>query len=398
MTDIALLAASPEPTGQGERIEAMDALRGFALLGVLIINMFTFMGPMARLFEPWASMRWMQFLVLALVQGKFYCLFSLLFGMGFSVQLERMQARGIEGTALYRRRLVVLLLIGLVQGLLVWEGDILLPYALLGFVLLAFRRRHERIWLGLAVALLLYSTVQVLIEAAHVSLQALPPEDSHLEAIRAYAQGPYALLLETRVGLLLRNYLSAVLGVGPQILAMFFMGAWAGRKRLLTDRAAHRTLMRQLAGWGLGLGIPVNALYAVWLMKAGPTVAGRVLLLRAHALFLLGGPLLTIGLASAFVLVMEHVRALGRLAPMGRMALTHYLTHSLVFATLFSFVGLGNYGKVSILWAPPLAIGTWLAQAWLSPLWFRRFRMGPMEWLWRALTYGKAPAFRSENT
>ncbi len=398
MTEAVNQVASPAaPTREGERIEVMDALRGFALLGVVIVNMFTFMGPMSRLFARWPSQEWVQFLVLGLVQGKFYSLFSLLFGAGFSLQLERLEARGVPVVALYRRRLAILLLIGLAQGILIWNGDILLPYALLGFVLLAFHHRSDRSLLIGAALLLLFNAGLVLYAATQQGAVDVPDASYQAETTRLYAQGPYVAMFQLRCQQLMENYASTLEGFGPQILAMFLLGAWAGRRGILADPERHRGLLRSLCGWGLGLGLPANAIYALLVVRVGSPAPGHMAPFLVQAFYYVCVPLLTLGLASAFLLASQRVRALGKLAPMGRMALTHYLTHSLIFATLFSFVGLKNYGKVSVLWAPPLAIATWVLQAWVSPHWFKRFRMGPVEWLWRTLTYGKAPAFRSQN-
>lgn len=384
------------PVERHERIQGMDALRGFALLGVLTINMFTFIGPFDRMFDHWASWRWLQFFVLMMVQGKFYCLFSWLFGMGFSVQLQRLEARGLQGNRLYRRRLAVLLCLGLAQGLLIWMGDILFSYAVLGFVLLTFRRRSDRVLWVSACVLIGFSTLFILREALlggiHVQLS-----EGQAEAIRAYAQGPYAALFKVRLKQLLENYTLTLVGVGPQILGMFLLGAYVGRRGWLADPVAHRTSLKRMAFWGLGLGLPMNAVYAAMMQKGGMPAPGHLLPLYAQLIFIPFGPLLTLGMAAAFILVLPTWRALQALAPAGRMALTHYLTHSVVFTTVFSFWGTGTYGRIPTWWAPPLALATWWLQVAVSPWWLRHFRMGPVEWVWRSLTYGKAQPFRSQE-
>src|SRR5688500_16136464 len=134
------------PVAARERIEVMDVLRGFALLGILLMNMEAFVGPLMESLPGvnprlTGADRWVDTAIYVLVQGKFFTLFSLLFGMGFAVMLERANAAGTSGTALYARRLFALLGIGLVHAILIWSGDILLTYALLGFVLLLFFRR-----------------------------------------------------------------------------------------------------------------------------------------------------------------------------------------------------------------------------------------------------------------
>jgi uncharacterized protein len=397
------------PVARHERIEALDALRGFALLGVVTINMFTFMGPMDRIWEPWGGARWLQFLVLALVQGKFYCLFSFLFGMGFSIQMGRLEARAANALGIYRRRLAVLLFIGLAQGVLVWMGDILLPYAVLGFALLAFRARQDRTLLRWAVGLLFASTLLSLFMAAtaagwlsadahrQMAEEALKAKAHTAESIRVYSHGPYAALFRIRLQELIQNYVLSLLLVGPQILAMFLCGVWAGRKGVLRDPESHGPFLRRVAAWGLGLGLPLNAFYAGMMLKGGMPSPANTISLLATALFIVAGPLLTFGLASGFVLLLPRVRALSALAPLGRMALTNYLCHSLVFTSVFYFWGTGRYGSVPPWMAPPVALATWLLQIALSRAWLARFRMGPFEWVWRTLTYGKAQPFRSDS-
>jgi uncharacterized protein len=401
--------ASPVP--RHERIEAMDALRGFALLGVVTINMFTFLGPLERIWDPWPAFHWLQTLVLALVQGKFYCMFSFLFGMGFAVQLGRLQERGVDAPRLYRRRLVVLLLIGLAQGVLVWMGDILLPYAVLGFALLAFRARKDRTLLIWALGLIALSTFLPLMAglgmmahdatpAGHQELlqEAAKAKVQMAESIRVYAQGPYAALFRVRLKELAFDYLMSLCFVGPQILAMFLCGAWAGRRGLLRDLEVHAPFLRRVAAWGLGLGLPCGFLYAYLTLKGGAPGPTNASFLLATAFFVPTGPLLTFGMAAAFVLLLPRLRVLGALAPLGRMALTNYLTHSLVFTSVFYFWGTGRYGSVAPWMAPPLALATWLLQIGISTWWLRRFRMGPVEWVWRSLTYGAAQPFRSEGS
>ena len=148
MQDVSAVAIRPQlaPVGAGERIEVMDVLRGFALLGILLMNIEAFVGPAVEALggvNPrfQGADRWVDAAIYVLVQGKFFTLFSLLFGMGFAIMLERAHAVGTSGMALYARRLLALLASGLAHALLVWSGDILVSYALFGFVLLLFFRR-----------------------------------------------------------------------------------------------------------------------------------------------------------------------------------------------------------------------------------------------------------------
>lgn len=398
-----------EPLPARERIAAMDALRGFALFGILVVNILFFSGPMQENFmRPWlgAPHGWLRGGVLWLFQGKFYCLFSFLFGMGFSVQIARLEARGASPAGVYSRRLLALLGIGLLHGLLVWMGDILACYALIGFLLLAFRRRHDRtllIWAGclLGVTVLFYLLLWMVVSVA-LSVPAAAPELAKAEALQAqqtarrlaealqaYGQGPYALLFRARLRELLGNY-GMTLMLLPQVLAMFLLGAWAGRKGVLRDPAAHRSLLGRTALWGLLLGLPANAWYA-WSLGHGMPGPKNPTAFLGFALYGVAAPGLALGYAATLVLVfgrpgLAWLRA-GLAAP-GRMALTNYLTHSLVLTSVFYFYGLGLYGRLPLPTALGVALLLYALQIPASRLWLRQHAMGPAEQVWRRLTYG----------
>lgn len=404
-----------EPIPQQERIEAMDVLRGFALLGILLVNILFFSGPMQEtIMRPWreSPQPWLQGAVTWLVQGKFYCLFSFLFGMGFAVQIARLEARGGQVAGVYARRLAVLLGFGLLHGLLVWMGDILAIYAATGFLLLAFRRRKPRtllVWAAclLALGILLWLCLWLLVTLV-ASVPAAAAEFAKAEAaqkaeiarrlaesLQAYGKGPYALLFQVRARELLFNYGMTLMFL-PQILAMFLLGAWAGRKGVLRDPEANATLLRRTALWGLPLGLAANAYYAWSLGHAmpGPQNPGGFL---GYAVYYLGAPVLSLGYAATLLLALRRPaleRLLRPLAAPGRMALSSYLTHSLVFTTLFYFYGLGLFHRLALPWAYALALLLYALQIPASQAWLARFAMGPAEWLWRTFTYGAAPPFR----
>lgn len=410
---------SAQPVVLQDRIETMDMLRGFALLGILLVNVLFFCGPMQETFmRPWRELAhpWLQAGITWLAQGKFYCLFSFLFGMGFSVQTARLEARGFPPAGIYARRLLVLLAIGLLHGTLIWMGDILAVYALAGFLLLAFRNRQPRtllIWaacflaLSTLLTLLLWLVVTIALTVPTAALEIARQEAAQkadqakklADALQAYGQGPYALLFWVRLRELLGNY-GMTLGVLPQILAMFLLGAWAGRKGILKDPAAHRGLLVKVARYGLLFGLPANAWYA-WSLGQGFPGPGNPQAFLAFALYVTAAPALTLAYASGLVLAFQRPGLNAILRPLsapGRMALTSYLTHSLVMTTIFYFYGLGLYGRLPVPAAFGLGLGLFALQIPLSRAWLDRFTMGPAEWLWRSLTYGSPPAFRKTGT
>ncbi len=400
------------PTAPHERIERLDVLRGFALLGVFAVNMLTFTQPMeAHFLNPLAAhpSPWTLGLLVALAQGKFYALFSFLFGMGFGLQEARLQRHGDDATRLLRRRLWVLLGLGLLHGVLIWSGDILFMYAGIGFLLMSFRTRSDRAlrtWilalLGLLSALLVAAGVLLILEARHspetiakeAAEQLRQMEATLQNALQAYGHGPFPTLFRQRLRDLAGNY-GLTLGVLPQILALFLLGLLTSRLRFAQDAPEREPWLKRVAAWGLGLGLPLNLLTTL-LMGRGPAGPANPWGLVALGLYIPGSTLLCLGYAAALARI--HQRPGGAwlryLAWPGRMALTCYLTHSILFTFTFNAYGLGLYGKVGLGSALLMAVSLWLALIPLCRAWLSRYRMGPAEWLWRSLTYGRAQAFR----
>ncbi len=397
------------PVQPQERVPAMDVLRGFALLGVFAVNMLFFAAPYQQsMLRPWPEAAHPGFMAFLLLfwQGKFYCLFSFLFGMGFAEQVDRLEARGEPAPRIYRRRLAWLLVIGLAHGLLVWMGDILFIYALLGFLLLAFRKRKPKTLLVWSLCLLVLPTLAGLVvfalmkvgqgipeAAAQMAAAAKKQEVEAAEAItrslRVYGYGPYGELFRLRARELAGNY-AMTLMVAPQIFAMFLLGAWTSRKGLLKDPEAHRGLVSKILGWGLALGLPGNA-FNLWCSSKGMPGPGNPLSMAGMAAYYVSAPALMLAYVAGLVKLLQSGAA-GLVRPLawnGRMALTNYLTHSVLFTLVFYFFGLGLYGRTTAVQGFLMALGLWLLQIPLSKWWLSGHAMGPAETVWRRLTYGR---------
>jgi uncharacterized protein len=322
-------------------------------------------------------------------------LFSLLFGLGFALQLERARARGAGGITRYARRLVVLAAIGAVHGFFVWWGDILLTYAVVGLLMLAFVRLPDRVLvaLGIVSAVALPSLLKPWM---HPLLSAMPgPAEVSAASVEAFRSASWTRTL--RANLMFSGWERvSSLALVSFVLGRFLLGLWAGRRGLLQRPLEHLPLLRCLCLWGLSIGVVTGLLS--WAGTAPhaalPWLHGgaRLLVLR-----LLDGitPLaLGIGYAAGFVLLYQRPawqRRLRVLAPVGRMALTHYLSQSVLGVMLFYGIGLGlgpRWGMAGVFGAWVLIFGT---QVLLSQLWLVRFRYGPLEWLWRWMTYGGPP-------
>ena len=397
------------PVRSQDRIEAIDILRGVAILGILIVNMGLFSMPEVIGHRSWSSLadEGAQRLILFTAQEKFKTLFSLLFGLGLAVQMMRAEARGVGFVPLYARRLGVLFLIGAMHFVFLWDGDILHDYALLGCVLLLFRHRSLDtllIWAGVALAIpaLLYSLTTASAITGRVS-QPLATWAAYeigtdnpggaAETTRLYSQGTYADMVKTRAqefpGDLLPDTDDAF------VFAMFLLGLYAGRRKLFHDVSANRFLFRRVLGWGLGLGIAGNVVFAIG--GAYDPTPGKVMENVGRLCLVIAAPALSFSYAAAIALLSQRTRWhrwLKPLAAVGRTALSNYLMQSVFCTVIFYGAGLALYGRVGPFSGLLLTFGIFLVQVPLSVWWLRRFQFGPIEWLWRSLTYWRLQPMR----
>lgn len=406
-------AADLSPTRLDERVLELDVLRGFAVLGILVVNMKYFMTPFyphATGLERWgAADHIVEDLILFLALGKFYTLFSFLFGMGLAIQMTRATIRGVAFVPLYVRRLGILLFIGLAHTFLVWVGDILAAYAALGFLLLLFRHRSETSLIRWSVFFLVLPIVINTALFGLVALAGMTPEAAaQLErnfaasavtyqalaeqSLRVYAQGTFTEILAQRV----QDFQFVVLrylfnGNGPHIFASFLFGLFVGRRGWFQGLPAYRSRIRTLLWWSLVVGIVANAWLVIAETLSHPTRPSAMGILKA-ASFAVGAPALSSCYVSAIVLLVQHERWRQRFAPLaavGRLALSNYLGQSLLCTLIFYSYGLGLYGTVGPAVGLAFTVGIWLLQLVLSAWWVERFRFGPVEWVWRSLTYLK---------
>ncbi|WP_168171482.1 DUF418 domain-containing protein [Lacimicrobium sp. SS2-24] len=401
------------PVGENERIVLLDALRGFALLGILLMNIEFFQRPLQAIMLGFESdqqgldymVAWFSF---TFVQGKFYTLFSFLFGLGFVVFMDRAVQKTTRPKRLFFRRLLILLVIGVAHLFLVWGGDILHLYAFLGLVLMLFiNSPAKRLWKWgvsfyfLLPVLMLWLgalAIQAAMSEPEVAAQmqsefeqdkvSLLADVARGEAI--YAGGDYWQAVQWRIEEWYAMYLDGgLLFFGPIILGAFLIGAAFGRRGVFSDVSAHRGLFKRMVLWGYGVGLPATLYWGYagrGLDMLYPTIeyAGMITVSQIANLAMC---LAYIGTLS--LLFLHGARWIHYLAPAGRMALTNYLLQSVVFTMLFYGYGLGLYGEYGRAATTLMAVVFYALQLWLSHLWLRRFRMGPMEWCWRTLTYGE---------
>lgn len=406
-----LTTAGGQPIQLNDRAAILDVLRGFAVLGILLDNMVAFTGfgfmseKQMQALPTWPADGILGLLELAFVHGKFYSLFSLLFGIGFSIILLRSAQKGVNGMKIFYRRLAILLLIGAAHIYFLWPGDILLLYALLGFVLPLFRKASDKALLIWATALILSP---LLIDAFKVLFQlktggvlermgeAIDKKNGITSPDMLFnfiwgENASWSNFWKAQQGGALYRYAYIVESNRiPKVLGMFLIGLYVGRNMMYAHLQEHVSLLKTIRKWGFVVGIPFSLAMA-WFEIDGKSVPGAAGLLDT-ASYAFGVVPLSLAYVASICLLWTRTNGATRwaaLAPVGRMALTSYLTHTIVCITLFYGIGFGLGGNIGPSVFFPIAFAIYGLQIVLSTWWMRRFNYGPVEWLWRQLTYGK---------
>lgn len=391
------------PTTAAERIGEIDIIRGFALFGVLWMNLAghaNFMIPegVIKALPTAALDRWVEPFGAWFAEGKAQCLFSLLFGFGFAILSSRAQARGADADAIYLRRILILLAVGFAHFFLLWMGDILHAYALMGLVLMLTRRWPSPLLLILGVTLAVGAfSCAILWYLLHTPQGQLP---DFVALSRAGQARRWSVFLGHDYPAFVRE---VVLSAGPEfyftligpaflgtILGRFLLGQWIFRQGWLQDTGRYLTGFRRAAPWMVGIGV----------ILAGISPVMGLLGLRAPGLWRIGRVLadesgqlvLALGYGALIVVLCAHPawrRVLSGLGAAGRMALTNYLTQSLIFFFVLYGFGLGWLRFAGPTFCLALALGVYGLQILLSRWWLARYRFGPAEWLWRSATYGR---------
>lgn len=383
---------SIKPTGVNERIISIDVMRGFALLGIFVVNMLFFHSPYIYI-NPYT---WFQNpsdyetfkMIDIFVQGSVYPLFSMLFGYGLAMQFLKSTANGGPFAKFAVRRLTVLLIIGCIHAFLIWAGDILITYALAGFVLILMIRLKP-IWL-LLISIFLFLIPNGLLYGLVYLGSLLEPNATiiytgiqEIEAsIVAYGQGSWGDIFSQRLSDWL--YMS---GNGLIVISMLFtivpfllLGAAAAKWKLI-ERA------RELKVYWM--------ITVLVMLIVGTVIKWLPYLLEANLFTMgiqdtFGGPLQAIAYAGIIALVCSipfAAKILSPISKVGRMSMTTYLMQSIIATTIFYAYGFGLYGKIDLSTGTWMAIGIYAFQVVFAEIWFTKFKQGPVEMLWRKLTY-----------
>lgn len=432
--DAAASSKAATPIAGSGRIGALDALRGFAVLGILVMNVYAFAMPFAAYANPLvaggteAHNLAVWFVTHVFFDQKFMAIFSMLFGAGIVLMSSRAEERGARPAGYFYRRQAGLLLIGALHAYLLWFGDILFFYAVTGMLIYAFRRRRPRTLI--VAGLLLLAVAPLISYGAGGYLQKLAAEAASYEAqeaggavlsagqretIEAWQEvratvlpGPQEIAADVeayRSGYvdILRH--RAPLVASFQLEALPFFAFWrigglmligmALLKLGILSGSAGEGFYRRLAitGYATGLPLAIASGFNAWAHDFDALYMLRLGQLPNYV----ASVLVALGHIGAFMLLTGSSRFrsfVARCAAAGRMALSNYLLQSVVMTSIFYGYGLGLYGHVPRVGQMAMAGALIVLQLSLSPWWLSRFRFGPAEWAWRSLTYGRLQPLR----
>lgn len=404
------------PSNQTERIKVIDALRGFAVFGMFMINIRVFSGYAFFYDESQSNLVLADLdtifnqIQIVFFEGKFYTLFALLFGIGFAIQIVKASPENSSFIKHYSRRLFFLLLIGIVHLWGIWFSDILVMYALCGYLLLLVRNVSDRGLIRIVLLLLLipgtYAWYIQSTDGGYTNIMHDWISNKWMSAGLPVSSNEYDTFHINDIAQVIRheswNKVFMFNGIGPairlyltthdlriiKILAMFILGLWIGRNIIFRRIHENRSFLKKTAITGFIIGLPLNIFFA---MDHDTGIENTYFVIR-NTLDTFGHISLTSAYAATFALLYQtRLRKFidMNFKAVGRTALSNYILQSLLGIILFysAGVGLGEYFGAAMLTVYVFAIFGF--QILVSKLWLNNFRFGPLEWIWRVLTYGK---------
>jgi uncharacterized protein len=408
------------PVQSKDREIFMDVLRGFAVLGIFIANLggFTwysendhFSGPMLL---PEMDHK-MQFLHEMFIEGKFYSIFSLLFGWGIALQINRGIAKGVDAVPTIKRRLVFMLILGAIH-LLIWPGDIVFFYAMLGFLLLPFRKFSDKTLLIIGSLLILLpiglygakmnwpwlnAPADILYQTGGRIGHFLNHTNSDEEVKHLFRQGNWWDITKAHMaGFFFRyGYLFFVSRI-PKVLGMFLIGFVVGRSNFYKNILQHKKILNYIIVVGFIVGVPANyylAHYMSWYDNDYYNL--KINGFYQTLAYALG--VVPLSMTYVAILMLSFQTTIGKkilslLAPVGKMAFSNYIMQSFIGNYVFLGAGLGYLERVGPFYFTLFGVAVFILQIILSTLWLTYFNYGPLEWIWRSATYKKWQPFRKQ--
>ena len=425
---------SLKPVTPDARIEAVDMLRGCALLGILVINVISYALPSATLFNApiaggfaGADLAVWEVSYMVFFQ-KMMAIFSMLFGAGVILMSTRAEAVGRTFGAIYYRRILWLGVFGLIHAYLFWYGDILFPYAIAGLLLYPLRRIPTKFLVGLGILVIvvgvlmsagtgmMFEYVRGQAEAGEAAVSAgktmnqqqeimsevwdelnqsfNPSQEKLNEEIEAI-QGSYGEMVKYRLPETLAMHIQALpFFIFWRVFGMMLIGMGLMKAGVFSaERSTRFYTILAIGGYVIGLSLTGYGMKQLFAANFD-----FVYYFRAGGLYdYVGSVFVSLGHVGLIMIIFRSGILSGlrkRLAAVGRMALSNYLTHTLIFTVLFCGFGFGLFGEINrfgLIW---MVFGVWILQLLISPIWLRHFRFGPAEWIWRTLTYWRRQPMR----
>ena len=422
------------PVSAGERLASLDSLRGVAVLGILFMNIYAFAMPLAAYSNPLvmggteALNIGIWFVTHIFFDQKFMSIFSMLFGAGMILMMNRAESRGATFGPIYYRRTFWLLVLGALHGYLIWFGDILFIYALMGMIVFLLRKAPPKTLIAIAIVILPITLLinfgsSFYIEDLQNQVAEIQQVESAGEAIDETQQkkldewsemrpffAPSEADIQEEVTAHKGDYMDVLVHRAPFVVFMqvnltLVFGIWRVGGLMLIGMALMKLgvlsgerstrFYTRMALWSYGLGLPLAILSGAILdaHDFDPLYVARVGGIPNYVASIL----VSFGHIAVVVLIVRSGVLRGiveRFAAVGRMALSNYLMHSVVMTTIFYGYGLSLYAEIPRLWQQAFVLALVTLQLLISPWWLKRFSFGPMEWLWRSLTYGQRQPMR----
>ncbi|MCP4553622.1 MAG: DUF418 domain-containing protein [Bacteroidetes bacterium] len=406
-------ANQPKPISAVNRIVCLDILRGIAIFFIFSANIVYFSGYFNYPVESRSGATffiiddYFEFIMYTLVDGKFYSIFSLLFGIGCVIQYNNLTKYNKSFASFFRRRMFWLLLIGLIHLVFFWMGDILTLYALLGFALVWFVNLNNKQLLKWAAILILLPIANwIIINTVgwnypvyfydlsvqynqNLGLPIAEWQGISMTDFVAYLENDNLIeFFKINIGNSIIR-LADILNEGRtfKVFGIFLIGLWAGRKILNENVLDNTTFLKKVAIWGICIGLPISVIRTSITYFSSHNEFWSLMKTLSYAF---GTVPLAIGyVASLALLYTKRNTFLNWFAPVGKMALTNYLLQTILATTIFYDIGFGLAGKFGYTLTIGIALIIFSIQVIFSKWWLKNHKFGPMEWIWRQLTYGK---------
>jgi uncharacterized protein len=388
------------PTDPGKRIEQIDILRGFALSGVLLVNVFGYnssffdFSGFYKAFEDPLNSR-IYNLVVGFAADKFIFIFSFLFGVGFSIMYLKYKIDEKHFFSLYLRRMSVLMMFGIIHILFFWAGDILLSYSLMGIVLLFSRKLRSGLLLFLSIFIYFFPIIYIALQSIYTNLPDALSSVTDIkmpEVITIYSGGSFFDVFRLRLNEFLAFRNINLIYYAPKVLSLFIFGYLFFKhgflEKINSAKAKYFALFVVLFITGI-----VSTIFTDNIVNAlANAETNRFYLAVYMGIFEITNIFLGLGYI-LLILILSQVRGfrniLNPLKYIGRTALTNYLMQSVIFTTIMYSYGFGKFGSFQPWQLVIFAVVVFGIQIVISKLWLQRFRFGPLEWVWRKLTYLK---------